>query len=176
MMYMLHSTCTQTNRTKKKIIKEKEKKNNFWNLCTLTKTEFILKSIKFFTSAVSSRSSIMPFLRITSPSMSLYFCSETKQRNRRKKNNTNWVRGKEKKRGKKITRTAYNIISYANFSLYVCETVYGRIFDWWTHSVFLVSTEQCSKVYDGKFIRLLYYHASTYRWKYFVSFITLFKF
>lgn len=40
----------------------------------LTKTAFILKSIKFFTSAVSSRNNIIPFLRITSPSKSLYFC------------------------------------------------------------------------------------------------------
>lgn len=39
----------------------------------LTEIAFILKSIKFFTSAVSSRNRMMPFFRTISPSKSLYF-------------------------------------------------------------------------------------------------------
>lgn len=40
----------------------------------LTITAFILKSIKFLTSAAISRSSIIPSFRTTSTSESLYFC------------------------------------------------------------------------------------------------------
>lgn len=41
-----------------------------------TITAFILKSIKFFTSAAISRSRIIPSFRTTSTSESLYFCVE----------------------------------------------------------------------------------------------------
>lgn len=70
MMYMLHAyTHPSPNQ------QQHQHKKRHLKFSALTRTAFILKSIKFFTSAVSSRNSIMPFLRITSPSKSLYFCS-----------------------------------------------------------------------------------------------------